>query len=78
MEKKESYPHIYHLFTQIMKLSFAEAFPHFHELNMHPAQAELLYILYQNPGITQSSTAWRNPAMSIGKRARISARALYF
>ena len=57
MEKKESYPHIYHLFTQIMKLSFAEAFPHFHELNMHPAQAELLYILYQNPGITQSLLA---------------------
>lgn len=57
MEKKESYIDIYRLFSQIMKLSFAEAFPHFQELKMHPAQAELLDILYQNPGITQSLLA---------------------
>lgn len=57
MEKKESSIDIYRLFAQIMKLSFAQAFPHFHELKMHPAQAELLYILYQNPGIIQSRLA---------------------
>lgn len=57
MEKKEPSIDIYRLFAQIMKLSFAEAFPHFHELKMHPAQAELLYILHQNPGITQSMLA---------------------
>lgn len=57
MEKKESSIDIYRLFAQIMKLSFAEAFPHFHELRMHPAQADLLEIVYQNPGITQSLLA---------------------
>lgn len=60
MEKKESYIDIYRLFSQIMKLSFAEAFPHFQELKMHPAQAELLDILYQNP---------RDHAIPAGKNA---------
>ena len=57
MEENESYIDIYRLFAQIMKLSFSEAFSHFHELKIHPAQAELLYILYRNPGITQSALA---------------------
>ena len=94
MEKKESSIDIYRLFAQIMKLSFAEAFPHFHELRMHPAQADLLEIVYQNPGITQSLLAKMlyiapsTVAISLNRleesgyvyreRARISARALCF
>lgn len=50
---------IYRLLAQIMKLSFSSAYPKFHELHIHPAQADLLHILRQNPGITQSDLAKR-------------------
>lgn len=56
MRKKEL-KDIYRVFAQIMKLSFSHAYVQFHELHIHPAQADLLYILHQSPGITQSDLA---------------------
>ncbi len=56
MRKKQS-KDIYRLFAQIVKLSFSSAYPQFHELHIHPAQADLLHILHKNPGITQSDLA---------------------